>query len=109
MNQAIGDVKNAKGDIIGKAYVGTILWRFFQILAGPPMQESAVILGNSPTAFVAPTDSQILIVGGTGVSLTITRKGTYNLPSTIGYFPVSDGDILTITYTTAPTVTYFPC
>ena len=84
-------------------------WRFFQILAGAPQQESNVVLGASPTAYTATSDSQILISGGTGVSLQLTRKNTYNLPSTIGYFPVSDGDILTITYATPPTVTIFPC
>jgi hypothetical protein len=84
-------------------------WRFFNILDGPPQQEAPVILGSSPTTFVVPSDCQILIAGGTGVSLQYTRKGTYNLPTTIGYFPLSQGDALTITYSTAPTVVYFPC
>jgi hypothetical protein len=86
-------------------------WRFFQILDGPPQQEANVVLPAAPASadFRVPNDCQILIQGGTVSSITYTRKGTYTLGFTSGYFPLSEGDIITITYTVAPTVTYFPC
>ena len=109
MNQPIGEVRDRQGQPIGQAFMGQILWRFLNILDGPPQQEAPIVLGASPTTFICPSDCQILITGGTGVSLQYTRKGTYNLPSSIGYFPLSDGDALTITYATVPTAIYFPC
>ena len=84
-------------------------WRFFQSISTSPQPEMAVVLGASPTTFTATSDSQVLITGGTVSSVTYTRKGTYNLGFTSGFFPMSIGDSITITYTVAPTVVYFPC
>lgn len=108
----IGDVAGVpkpESPIAGSFPPTQAWWRFFNILDGPPQQEANIVLGASPTTFIVPSDCQILITGGTGVSLQYTRRGTYNLPTNIGYFPLSDGDALTITYASAPTCTYFPC
>jgi len=89
-------------------------WRFFNILAGPPQQEAVITLGPSPTSFTVPSDCQILIQdpGSKITKIQYTRRNTYTLGFTSGYFPLSDGDTITITYNTGaptPVCTYFPC
>jgi hypothetical protein len=83
-------------------------WRFFNAVAGTPSTESAVVVGASPTAFKATQRGQLLVTGGTVSSITVTRKNTYTPGGTSGYFPMSPGDVVTITYTGLPTVTFFP-
>ena len=83
-------------------------WRFFNAIAGTPNTESAVILGASPTAFKASQRGELLVTGGTVSSITVTRKNTYTPGGTSGFFPMSPGDIVTITYAVLPTVTFFP-
>ena len=90
-------------------YVSQSWWRFFNIISGPPQQEANIVLGASPTSFTVPSDCQILIQGGNVTQIQYTRRGTYVLGFTSGYFPLSDGDTITITYTVAPTAVYFPC
>jgi len=83
-------------------------WRFFNALAGKAQTESAVVVGASPTAYTASARGQMLVTGGTVSSITITRKNMYTPGPTSGFFPMSVGDILTITYSGLPTVTWFP-
>lgn len=83
-------------------------WRFFNAIAGVPGTESAVIVGLSPTSFRATQRGQLLVTGGTVSSITVTRKNTYTPGANSGYFPMSPGDVITITYSGLPTVTFFP-
>ena len=84
-------------------------WRFFNAIAGTPQTESAVVVGTSPTFYKASQRGQMLITGNAASAVTITRKNTYTPGPVSGYFPMSPGDIITVTYGGgAPTLTFFP-
>ena len=81
-------------------------WRYLNNLTAAPMKEQAMTLPASPANWQAPGNGTVLISGGSGVSLTLTRLGTYTVP--VGLIPLRTGDILTITYSGVPTATWFP-
>jgi len=87
-------------------------WRFFSGLFSKPPAESSVAVGSSPFLWGATQDGFVVVEGGT-VSLIELLRGpsvvtTYNLGATQGQFIVRNGDAIQITYTVAPTVTFFP-
>lgn len=88
----------------------SVWYRFFQgVFSGLPSgAESTVTLGASPYAYPAPSGGWVIVRGGTVSAIQYTRAGTTLTGATSGVFPVGQGDILTITYTVLPTVTFFP-
>lgn len=91
----------------------TVHWfRFFERLFDKPPAESGVTLTASPFLTRFTQDGFIIVEGGT-VSLIELLRGssvitTYALGATAGQFVVKNGDAIQITYTVAPTVTFFP-
>jgi hypothetical protein len=75
----------------------------FQIL-----QEKTIAVSGSPFSFIATDTGHLLVVGGTVSSITLSRVGTYATGITSGFVPMSEGDTITITYTVAPTLVFFP-
>lgn len=74
---------------------------------GAPIQ--AVTVGASPYAYTAPQQGALSIQGGTVSAVTLKRGGTtVTLGLTAGLVPVSTGDVVTITYTAAPTLNLIP-
>ena len=93
-----------KGD-----YPTTPWWRFFLMISSKPVPESAITIGASPTAFTAPAKCNVLVLGASVSSLVAKRLNSYTLSYTQGYVPMSQGDVLTVTYSGGtPTMTYFP-
>lgn len=89
-----------------------VWWRFFNRLFDRPPRESAITVGASPFLTSFTQDGFVIVEGGT-VSLIELLRGssvltTYNLGATAGQFVVKNGDAIQITYTVAPTVTFFP-
>lgn len=87
-------------------------WRFFNLLFAKPGAESAVTVTASPFLKSFTQDGFVIVEGGT-VSLIEYLRGssvltTYNLGITKGQIVVKNGDAIQITYTVAPTVTFFP-
>lgn len=86
--------------------------RFFaRLFAKPPVQE-AVTFSASPFLRRYTRDGFVIVEGGT-VSLIEYLRGSqvitaYDLGATKGQFVVKNGDGIQITYTVAPTVTFFP-
>lgn len=82
---------------------------FFRDLIAPAQSAAGVVLTGSPFQFQASDDGYVLIAGGT-VSAVDLIRGTTTIPTglTAGFFPVSQGDILEITYAVGPTVTFIP-
>ena len=70
--------------------------------------EGAVAPTGSPFVYNATEPGSLLIVGGTVSAVTLQRNQTYATGLTSGFIPVSIGDKVTITYTVAPTLTFFP-
>jgi hypothetical protein len=75
----------------------------FQIL-----QERTVTVGASPFSFVASDSGNLLVAGGNVSQIALQRVGSYVTGLTAGFIPVSEGDVVTITYTVAPSVVFFP-
>lgn len=69
----------------------------------------ALTVGASPFAYTAPSRGAVMVSGGTVSAITITRNGAV-APSgaTAGSVLVCAGDIVTITWTAAPTCTFVP-
>jgi hypothetical protein len=69
-----------------------------------------VALGASPASYTVSTYGNLVVNGGTVSAITITRPGgsAVTLGVTAGMFAVQAGDVITITYTVAPTVTFIP-
>lgn len=67
-------------------------------------------VGASPAAITAFTTGMFAVSGGTVTAITLTRgtSAAINLGSLGGVYSVCQGDILTVTYTAAPTVTFIP-
>jgi hypothetical protein len=84
------------------------IWRYLNGLSSAPAQEQTITLGPSPATFQATANGSILVSGGTVSLIALTRNSQYNLGVTSGYIPMSIGDIVMITYSGAPTCTWFP-
>jgi len=69
-----------------------------------------VSVGASPYAYTVSTYGNLVVNGGTVSSITITRPGgsAVNIGVVAGMFPVQAGDVVTVTYTVAPTMTFIP-
>jgi hypothetical protein len=88
-------------------------WYFFftGLFRGlPPENESPVILGASPATYSAPRKGSLIVQGGTVSSIEFSRNGVdfYDVGAVAGMFSVCQSDVLRITYSSAPTVTFVP-
>lgn len=77
----------------------------------PPGAEMNIVAGASPFTYTAPAKG-FVIVSGSGVSSIMfsrTPGQFYTTGTTAGSFPVSQSDLLKITYTGAkPVITFVP-
>lgn len=83
-------------------------WRYLNSFSSAPGQEVLITLGASPAVFKAVSNGSVFVAGGTVSSVALTRNQSYTMPNTSGMFPMSIGDFLTVTYTVAPTLIWFP-
>lgn len=83
------------------------LWRYLNSLSTVPQQDIPITVGPSPATFQATANGSV-VISGTVTGISITRNGTYNLGTTTNMVPMSIGDILTITYSALPTLTWMP-
>jgi len=76
----------------------------------PPENESAVMLGASPATYSAPRKGSVIVSDGTVSKIEFSRNGTdyYDVGATSGMFAVNASDVLRITYSGLPDVTFVP-
>lgn len=75
----------------------------------PPGAETPLTLTGSPFVYTAPSRGFVIVNGGTVSNVQFKRSTqNYITGASSGCFPVSAQDILTITYSVAPTVTFVP-
>jgi len=69
-----------------------------------------ISVGGSPFAYTVPAYGNVVVQGGTVSAITLTRPGgaAVNIGVTAGIIPVQTGDIVTVTYSVAPTMTFIP-
>lgn len=109
----IKNLPNAGDKLIDEQGRPSQAWyRLFSRLFAKPPRESAVTVGASPFLTGFTEDGFVIVEGGT-VSLIELLRGssvvtTYNLGATAGQFVVKNGDAIQITYTSPPTITFFP-
>lgn len=83
--------------------------RFFNAIAGPPSAVQSISLSPSPMSFVSSANGTLAVVGGSVSAITLTRGGsTVNLGTSTRLIPVSNADVVAITYTGTPTMTFIP-
>ena len=86
---------------------------FFQAIAAQltakPGAVAAATVSASPFAYTASANGTVVVSGGTVTDMTLTRgTAVTDLGATGSLAPMSAGDVLTITYTAAPAVTFVP-
>lgn len=93
----------------GRGFVTTTWQRFFNALVSAAAPIQPVTLTGSPFSYRAGSGGNLAVSGGTVSAITITR-GTTAVPTgaTSGTFPVANGDVVSIVYTVAPTVSFIP-
>lgn len=89
------------------------VWYFFlsSLWTGlPPSAESAVTVGTSPFAYTAKQRGFMIVQGGSVSLVQYSRDGVTNHTTgqTQGCFPLSQGDLLIVTYSVAPAMTWVP-
>ncbi len=82
----------------------------FTNIVSPTTPITVVTLGPSPFELVAVHAGYVLIVGGTVTQLGLIRARVTiaDIGQTSGFVPVSQGDIVVITYAVAPNVWHIP-
>jgi len=71
---------------------------------------SVVAVSSSPFTYKAPVGGTVIIQGGTVTQVQFSRDGAsfYITGQTNGMFPVSQGDLLMVTYSVPPNMTFVP-
>ena len=84
----------------------TALWVVYkQTVAVPTAQIQT--LTTSPFTFTSTTFGNLWVQGGTGIGQTLTRSGTaLTISPLLQYIPVAPGDVVSVVFTTPPTVTF---
>lgn len=83
---------------------------YLAVTEGKPQPEEAVEIGASPAVYQAIIRGQSHIVGGNVSAVEFSRNGTtwYDTGLVEGFVEMDARDHLRITYSVAPTVTFFP-
>jgi hypothetical protein len=94
-----------KQDLVERGSTSKVWYFFWKSLwsGTPPGPESKITIGSSPFTFQAPSRGFVIVQGGTVSTVQFNRSGqnwTYGM--TAGPFPVSQSDLLTVTYTVIP-------
>lgn len=75
--------------------------------AGTP--PTPVPIGPSPFSYTATTTGSLIVSGGGVKRMTLTRRAVTVLTGSFyGVFPMSAGDVASIDYVGAPTITFMP-
>lgn len=82
------------------------LVRLQQLTAERPVMP--VSPGASPYSFTATTIGDLLVRGGTVSGVVLTRGATSVTCPTSGFVPMAAEDVVTVTYSVVPTITFVP-
>jgi hypothetical protein len=84
-------------------------YQYFQSLSGAPGAGSSITMGPSPFTYPVPDQGVVMIGGGTVSAVVITRgRDSFSTGLTSGAFPLGKGDVVRVTYSVAPTMTFLP-
>jgi hypothetical protein len=96
-----------------KGQIATSWWRFWSGLGqGRPSGPTAgIVVGSSPFQYTATQGGTVIVNGGSTTQIAYSRDGAnfFITGQTAGMFPLSQGDILKVTYpVSVPTMTFVP-
>lgn len=102
-------VPNSNQPLVNSGGFITPVWqRFFGALLGSPAAIAPVTVAASPTSFTASQRGTVGISAGTLTAVTLTRAGTVIALGTTRSVTVANGDVVTVTYSVAPTINFVP-
>jgi hypothetical protein len=102
-------VPNSNQPFVDTAGKITQVWQLFlNALVGPVGPIITVAVGASPFAYKANANGSVAIVGGTISAVTLTRAGVVVALGTTRLVTVAQGDVVTVTYSAAPTMNFIP-
>lgn len=88
--------------------VSQIWQRFFNALVASPSAISTISVGASPTSFTASESGSVAISGGAVTGVTLTRSTVSVALGAVALVPVNNGDVVQVSYSSAPTLTFIP-
>jgi hypothetical protein len=100
---AVGNAPAGTNQAIRRSQVEAL----FVAFAGAGAPIVPVTVGASPFAYTVATGGALALSGGTVSAVTLTR-GSTTVPVSPTSIPARNGDVITITYTAAPTVNFIP-
>lgn len=114
-NMAVADLNPSNGEVCAGVWNrntggGIQDFTVCQPYTTPPTVPavSTIAVTGSPFTYTAKGAGALQIIGGTVSAITDTDAGVTTNESTSGIIAVEAGDIVTITYTVAPTVNFIP-
>lgn len=112
MPQQFNSIPTYQTPLVNGRVTQSSWYRFWQgIFTGAaPGAESPVTPGASPYTYTAPFRGFLIVQGGTVSLIEFSRGGTTyrNVGVTAGAIPANSQDLIRITYTVAPTLTFVP-
>lgn len=105
MRAPLVSVKSPEGKEIGKGYLIDPWNGYFQQF-GQVAPAPTAVTGASPLSYKANTKGNLFVIGGTVSNILLIRgNGTFDLTGE-KIIPISIGDIVRVTYSVAPTMTF---
>ena len=74
----------------------------------PPGDVVAITVGTSPFTYSATQKGFVILNGGTVSAVAFIRTGSTATGLTAGIFQLAAGDMLKVTYSVTPTMTFVP-
>jgi hypothetical protein len=93
------------GGTVSQSWLG-----FFTYLSGSPGPIDPVKATGSPFSYIATGNGSLVVQGGSVSSITLSRARVsgVDLGVTSGLIPMAAGDLVTITYSSAPNLNFIP-
>ena len=80
---------------------------YLQGLSSQPGAPQTITIGASPLSFTAAGSGSLAVNGGTVSAKTLTRGGT-TVSISANMIPVANNDVVTVTYSAAPSLVFIP-
>lgn len=98
---------SAEPIVMNGTFVTPVWLRFFNNLIGSSQPILSVIPTGSPFSYTAAARGSLSVSGGTVAGVTLNRAGTI-IQATSSMVPVMNGDVVTVTYSVAPILSFIP-
>ena len=114
--RAFFQMVRSQAPVLGEGRIAAKDWYVFfynlynAVTQGLPQPVETLTLGASPFDYTAVIRGQLNVAGGTVSAISLSRDGTtfFTAGLTAGFVQMNTGDVARVTYTVAPTLTYFP-